>query len=591
MVVQSEVECASDVAQLWAQLTDTEYLNRAIGQGPRAIVPIDNQGAARYRVRARAGGFPLEWEERPFEWVRHKSYRVERRMVAGPIRMIDTLFRFAPGAAGGATVTVRLELEPRNWFYGLVVPAGARRTLQQIVDAVGRIDRAIQAGLPAPAEPGVVALDALERAREALGKLAPPALADRLAKHVREARDDELQRIRPFELADLWQVDRRALLGTCLHAVRAGLLEMRWEVVCPSCRTGTDSLPTLSALADHGECHLCDIEFKLDVDESVEATFMPTPGVRKLDAGQYCVGGPARTPHVVAQSVLPAHGQAVLQAPDEAGRYRLFVRGGATVPVELVDGAPAELEVAEETMAEGKLAIAPGGRLIVRSSSDAERHCKLERAQFPQNAATAREVTALPGFRRDFSAEVLRPELTLKVSRVALFFSDLTASTQLYSNVGDAAALRLVQDHFEVVTRLIEEHGGTLVKTIGDAVMAVFADDLDGLRASLALLGAFEVFLKGHPDRAQTHIKLGLYSGPSYLVTANGVLDYFGQTVNIAARLQAQAQSGELVVEASLADQAIARGGLRPAQVKERYSATLKGVDQPIAVARITFAG
>jgi class 3 adenylate cyclase len=231
--------------------------------------------------------------------------------------------------------------------------------------------------------------------------------------------------------------------------------------------------------------------------------------------------------------------------------------------------------------------LAPGGVLRVSSRADDERHAKLERVERERQAATAREVTALPGFRRDFSAEVLRSDVTLRVSRVALFFSDLTASTQLYSTVGDAAALKLVHDHFAVVVKLIEQHHGTLVKTIGDAVMAAFESDLDGLTASVAILDAWGPFRDGHPHREQTHIKLGLYSGPSYLVTANGVLDYFGQTVNIAARLQAQAASGELVVEAALADYAITAGRLDERLVRARYRATLKGVDTPIDVVRI----
>jgi class 3 adenylate cyclase len=184
----------------------------------------------------------------------------------------------------------------------------------------------------------------------------------------------------------------------------------------------------------------------------------------------------------------------------------------------------------------------------------------------------------------------LRADVSLRISKVTLFFSDLTGSTQLYSNVGDASALKLVQDHFDVVVKLIEQHGGTLVKTIGDAVMAAFVDEADGLRASVAILHAFEPFRQGHPHREQTHIKLGLYAGPSYLVTANGVLDYFGQTVNIAARLQAQAASGELVVEAPLAERAVAAGVIDSRAVTERYRAELKGVNQRIDVARIRVA-
>jgi class 3 adenylate cyclase len=287
---------------------------------------------------------------------------------------------------------------------------------------------------------------------------------------------------------------------------------------------------------------------------------------------------------VVAQAILPARGTVDLIVPGETGRYRLFVRGGRAVPIEVAVGAPATAAV---DGSDEKQTVAPGGAIRVRSIEDEARHVKLERTQFPVSAATAREVTALPGFRRDFSADVLRADVSIRVSRMALFFSDLTGSTQLYSNVGDAPALKLVQDHFDVVLKRIEEHNGTLVKTIGDAVMAAFVDELEGLKASLAILDAFEEFRRAHPHGDQTNIKLGLYAGPSYLVTANGILDYFGQTVNIAARLQAQAGSGELVVEAPLAEQAIAAGVLNGRAVVERGRAELKGVTGALEIARV----
>lgn len=144
-----------------------------------------------------------------------------------------------------------------------------------------------------------------------------------------------------------------------------------------------------------------------------------------------------------------------------------------------------------------------------------------------------------------------------------------------------------MHDHFEVVISSIEKHGGTLVKTIGDAVMAVFADDMDGLLAGVAVLHAFEDFRRQGDTRAGTHLKLGVYGGSCYAVTANGVLDYFGQTVNLAARLQGEARSGELVVEERLADQAIEVKAIPAAFVVERYEARPKGVALPIRVARI----
>jgi class 3 adenylate cyclase len=117
--------------------------------------------------------------------------------------------------------------------------------------------------------------------------------------------------------------------------------------------------------------------------------------------------------------------------------------------------------------------------------------------------------------------------------------------------------------------------------------MAAFADELDAVAASMAILAAFEGFRREHPNGARTHVKLGVFAGPCYVVTANGILDYFGQTVNIAARLQGQAESGELVISGELADEALARGLVDHGAVRGRQEVQLKGVDGGVTVVRL----
>ena len=357
-------------------------------------------------------------------------------------------------------------------------------------------------------------------------------------------------------------------------------------MICPSCRVGAEVVGSLAAVKEHAQCHLCEIAFGLDSDEALEATFAPTPSVREIDVGQYCVGGPSRTPHVLAQSLLPARGSATLSAPAEPGRYRLFVRGGDVIPLEVSADGDAAITARAGNGAALRARRRQRHRRAARTTTIATSSSSASRTK--AQAATAREVSLVPGFRRDFSSEVLRPDLALKVSSVTLFFSDLTASTQLYADIGDAAALRLVHDHFDVVLGIVERHGGTLVKTIGDAVMAAFVDDLSAVaRVARDAARVRDVPRRGAERLRARHFKLGVFRGPSYLVNANGVLDYFGQTVNIAARLQAQAASGELVIESSLAELAVQSGALPSSSLRERYRATLKGVPQPIDVVRV----
>jgi class 3 adenylate cyclase len=142
---------------------------------------------------------------------------------------------------------------------------------------------------------------------------------------------------------------------------------------------------------------------------------------------------------------------------------------------------------------------------------------------------------------------VLRPGDQVAISRIAFLFTDIKGSSDLYNRVGDARAYGLVRDHYAVLTRAVREHDGAVVKTIGDAVMAAFTDPADALDAALAIradIATFNRRIAGEigPGAADATVaivvKLGLHCGPCIAVTLNDRLDYFGRTVNLAARLQ-----------------------------------------------------
>ena len=211
------------------------------------------------------------------------------------------------------------------------------------------------------------------------------------------------------------------------------------------------------------------------------------------------------------------------------------------------------------------------------NESGEPRHLKVERQEYASAAVTAHYLTTVAEFRALFSRDLLKRGTPLKVSRVSLLFTDLTGSTALYASVGDAAAFRFVDDHFDVLRGAVAAAGGTVVKTMGDAVMAAFVDDASCARAAFACLVAFDAFRRKTPHAEVTQIKLGIHGGPCYVVTANGTLDFFGQTVNVAARLQGLAESGEVVLEAAALERlsAEARAGL---VVSAPFQAKVKGV-------------
>jgi len=538
----------------------------------------------------------VEYEERPFEFVENEYFTFRRVMRRGPVMSVEVGFTLVP-LGTGARVTVRFAVAPRVALIAPLARFTGWRTVNRFAHTVAEIDRSLARGdRPSVGERATpVDLTAFGRAAQALLEATAPgrrALAERLIEYLRTSPDVAVACLRPFELADDWNADGKELLAVCLQAVIVGLLELSWELVCPSCRTGSEKVTSLVMLGESGHCQLCDLSFGLELDQAVEATFRPAPAVRVLDYGPYCISGPARTPHVVSQTLLPVGGVSQLRVPDAPGRLRLFARGGATASVNVVGEAPEDTRAdVGDRIAPAAVSVRPGGVLHLHNLGTEELHAKLERSEWINRAATAQIVGTLPEFRRYFSGEVLRPGLALKVGRVALLFGDLAASTALYSRAGDAAAFRLVRDSFDLCVQAVEAQGGTLVKTMGDAVMAVFVEEANAVKAAVAMQRAFPAFVARYHYAQNVDLKLGVYSGPCFAVTANGILDYFGQSVNVAARLQGQAEPGEIVMPEDLADIAQAAGWLAGARIAARYETPLKGVDHALRVARVRSGG
>ncbi len=594
LIVERTFKVRSSPDQLWDVVTDTEALNRAAGLARLSIEPLRDETAARFLVKTRLGGFPVEYEELPFEWVKPKRFAVLRRMRKGPVYELRMSFALEADPTGGTRVGLKLDLDPRFGWMRPFLKISASGGLSDLEAQITRADQALATG----AKDAGAAFHgakhggdgaALRAAGARLAELADRDLAGELTRLVGESNDFDLSRIRPYEIADRWKRLRKEVLKACLAGVRAGLLELRWELICPSCRTAAASMTSLAELEEHGTCQLCDLSFGLDLDESVEVVFSPAAGVREVDRGPYCIGGPARTPHVLAQTVLAAGGTGELEAPPAPGVVRVFLRGGDSLRVEVATDAPPTLRLDPYPGAWPKRAIvAPAGRIVIDNTGHPERHAKLEQTEGQRLGAPARDVAMLPAFRRDFSTELLRRDQALKVARVALLFTDLTGSTALYAREGDARAFRLVLDHLDVVRDVVEKLGGTVVKTIGDAVMAAFPSDLDAVRAGWGALNALEAWRAAEPSRAGITLKLGVHAGPCYVVTANGALDYFGQTVNVAARLHGEARPGELVMMERLAAEAMAAGLLVDHAVTAPETVTLKGVEGEVSIVRAT---
>jgi class 3 adenylate cyclase len=199
------------------------------------------------------------------------------------------------------------------------------------------------------------------------------------------------------------------------------------------------------------------------------------------------------------------------------------------------------------------------------------------------NPETTRRLTGLdvvhrPLFQDRFTDEILTGDQSVDVRHVVFLFTDIKGSTALYEKLGDAQAYGLVRDHFKVLFDAVRAQGGLVVKTIGDAVMASFRRPEQALAAALAVHDTIDALKVPGTDESVV-VKMGLHAGPAIAVTLNDRYDYFGQTVNKAARIQGLAHDQEIYFSEAVFQDPVCRRTLaaRKAAVR-RWKTQLKGI-------------
>jgi class 3 adenylate cyclase len=198
---------------------------------------------------------------------------------------------------------------------------------------------------------------------------------------------------------------------------------------------------------------------------------------------------------------------------------------------------------------------------------------------------TANRLLSNQTFRDTYHADALDVEQRLKITSLTFLFTDLKGSTALYEQVGDLVAYDLVRTHFRLLTEIVRAEAGAVVKTIGDAVMATFPTPTRAVAASLRMRDAMRRLNEERRRDNDLLLKIGIHEGPCLAVMLNERQDYFGQTVNIASRVQHLASSQAIYVTGSVVDhEATARlletEGVSP--VAQHHA--LRGIGDSLAV-------
>ena len=536
---------------LWPLVSDTNRFNRDTLLPPIQFMGIEN-GVK--HVRFKIPIFRVEWSEEPFEWIYPYRFGILRRYHKGPLSEMRVDCSLEARQPSGTRLTYDLWVKPANILGSLGIPLAIGYASAKLFgNALKHYDKILVRGDSILAHAGAHKLSFGGRNR--LGILTERLIQQnideptikRLSEFLDRADDLSVQRMRPYALADTWNIPRQVVLETFLRATRVGLLDMYWDLLCPECRGVTEGHSRLSDVHAHSHCNTCQIDFTANFDHNIEVIFRPNASVRSVDANtEFCVGSPQRQPYKAFSLIVPEGEELPFDSILVEGRYTLRASGIAgSYALLAAPNAPNKLDVVADEKGwpydETSVGFMPHIKLI--NKTDQARTFELERTAWSDQAATAADVTTLQVFRDLFSSEVLRPGEEISVGSVTLMFTDLRGSTKLYREIGDASAFGRVREHFDVLERAIAAEGGAIIKTMGDSVMASFRKPSSALRA---------IWNAQQNINEPLRLKVGIHHGPCIVVNLNDRLDYFGSTVNIAARLPTFSNGDEIIFSESI---------------------------------------
>jgi len=453
-----------------------------------------------------------------------------------------------------------------------------------------------------------------------------PEAAWKFGELLQQLPDVELLRINPLQFAVTHNLDETETLNLFMYGAKIGLFDFEWNLICPACGAIMKSHPSIGSVErDMIHCAICDMDIEVDLSDFVEVAFSLNPSVSAARMNPF-TDRAAYSRYFFSRNyrMTPELSECFDQCyvfegfytimPDDTLKIRLtaqpndFFRlaspdSNILVRLQCTDTSAhlpqiIDLDMLVSGFSSDTVQL-PAGEITLNITSHLPRPAGLQltrvnlkkREQFMGVAPifvpflTGKMLLNNQVFRDTFRIQSLPRDLKLKVSNMTILFTDLKGSTALYEKTGDMTAYNLVQAHFDLLKAATRKHSGAIIKTIGDAIMAAFSKPANGVRSALQMVTDIRhMNVSGKTFGEEIAIKVGLNAGTALAVTANDMLDYFGQSVNLAARVQGLAEGGEIWLTEAMFDDEIARL-LETAQYRtEKHSALLKGVSAPTIV-------
>ncbi|HVY47916.1 MAG TPA: DUF5939 domain-containing protein, partial [Minicystis sp.] len=577
---------------LWPYVANTDRFNKAAGLGEVVFVETPAEGGGATTTGSfKTLGMSIAWDEHPFEWVKDREHSVYREYTQGPLRALWNHVRLAPRDEGGTRLVHEVRAIPGGVVGRLAAQLELQMKLTRRFDEVyRRLDASLAEGAGFSGDPfeppHAPSTEEHARVADAAERLVDrhdlrPTLVRRLADLLLHAPAKALERLRPWALADAWREPRADVLDMMLLAAGAGLLTIAWDLVGPRCQVSHEVASSLRSVSPKGVCAACNAAYEADLASSVELVFVPHATVRATDTATYCVGAPARRPHVLAQQVLAPGEERAISVVLPDGAYRVAgpriktPRDVYASPVGWANDLGVEVQ---DDWVEASPLVVRAGPVVVRlaNATDKDQVIRIESTAPRSDAVTAATALAHPRFRELFSTELLAYGQHVAVSRAAFLFLDAPGRFGLLEERGDAGALAAAAR----LDALVAEHAatweGAVVESRSDfGQVAAFTSPARAVQAALAVVAAAQRDVPGLAVRAAVH------EGPCIALTRGEKIDWFGDTLTRGAALLEEVAAGAVALSFRVAEDRDALAALHAAgaltDVVEGRSAGYRG--------------
>lgn len=527
----------------WPIVSNTDSMNEKLGLNPteNSFRPT-SYGGSQLSVETKAAGLTMAYEEFPFEWQAPHYLQVERIFHKGLVKYLRFRLRLEALSDGGTRLSFEMDYVPA--VAGPVVKGVLQLNLKQMIKLVESHDAKLSRGLQ-----GIqVYFDESQKLQAQIEKLcsrwqvlAPESEVPRaLATYLLTAPDRYAGRIRPFEIAELYDLRPLETLRFCLQVAQAGYLHIRWDLRCLSCQGPKVNSEHLQGVSAHAFCPSCAVDYAVGFDQNLELTFFPDGALRKVDESHFCAGSPANTPHLPMQANFWPHETRSFKLSLDQGVYvfrSLSVKGELTCVV--APGGVETLQIELGTAFQAQpLMIAPHCQLSVHNPREHFQTLQLENLEWAAQICSGALVSAVQEFRDFFASEQLAEGMVLPILRQTLLRARLSHSGQPLT---DLSFLKLIGE-------AVRQNDGAEVSCEAQTVLAAFQEPLDALKAALMLSQQLVVVNHFAASERPLSLHLSFHEGPCTVESRGGVLDYSGEAVDAVDYLYRQARPGRILV-------------------------------------------